>query len=902
MLTVDDIVAKLPGARKSGRGYSAKCPAHEDKNASLSVWQDEHGNTGLHCFAGCHRRDICAALGIKEEMLYADYDERRQKKPASKVMARYDYIDTTGAPIVRVERLEGKRFRRLSPDGNGGWKFGGTDNAVALYHWPELASAVRAGKTVFLVEGEKDVDNMCRAGAVATTFLGGASNWTRIKDKPEFFKEFVGAAQVYIISDRDTAANKYKGQHFALDEKEALAALGVPVRAVCLPATIGLKKVKDASDALDAGWDLAKIEEWCQNCDEVTLPQDLPNLESSLGAGGAKRKPEEAATLKEAIGIAIENAAWYDDMGHMHPPRAEEKRAAVKTAGVEWMLAHGGFYRDTESSGSASLYFYESATRRLYSMEKGSEAFEFWLGWASGLDAVTNEFRTLLQACREAAMYDSRSIEVAPSLFWESRDGALYVSNGDGEMARITEGGVEIVENGTDGVLFRMGRTCAPWNLLDESEGVPLYAMRLVGGISTPDNPLAPLLLLLWILALPRNLKNKPPLSLCGDVGSGKTRSARGIYEILGLTERVSTADKTDKGEEQFWVSVGYGGVSTIDNVDSKCHWLADAISGASTGGQKEKRTLYTDSDLTFLRSRSAVVLTSANPYYAADAGLADRLINIVFERQEGRATSDGELSEEISQARDGLMTWLCWTLSRALRVKDTPPKGLNRRHPDWADWCWRCGVALGFREEAEKALNRAEADKPLISVMSDRFLGAVLVRVMTELGQPWEGTANELRNLLVKGGGDDCGHDPATRIVFPAGSVTPEEYDERAKQTLTAHYIGIYFKNTKVALSELLGLSSRISAGHTLWRLSPPGDRSSLGGGGGVEMPFQTFIKKKFFNEKVKNGGSTPPTPPLDESSIQPDEGGETTAEAPVGTFTDAVTGETVEDGPYNP
>ena len=234
-IRVDDLLPKLSGVRKSGKGYVARCPAHDDKNGSLSIWTDEKGATALHCFAGCARRDICAALGIQERDLYPDAESDQPKR---RLVANYDYYSRDGRPIVRVVRYEPKQFLRMSPDGKGGWQWGKTDGAAALYRWPELASACAAGETILLVEGEKDVDNLVKAGASATTTcLGGASKW-----RPELAAEFKGAAMVYIIADRDDAKNGFAGQKFALQEKADIEAQGVKTKALCLPEEIGGRK------------------------------------------------------------------------------------------------------------------------------------------------------------------------------------------------------------------------------------------------------------------------------------------------------------------------------------------------------------------------------------------------------------------------------------------------------------------------------------------------------------------------------------------------------------------------------------------------------------------------------------------------------------------------------------
>ena len=50
--------------RKSGDGYQARCPAHDDKHPSLSVSSDRENNALVHCHAGCTPTDIVMALGL----------------------------------------------------------------------------------------------------------------------------------------------------------------------------------------------------------------------------------------------------------------------------------------------------------------------------------------------------------------------------------------------------------------------------------------------------------------------------------------------------------------------------------------------------------------------------------------------------------------------------------------------------------------------------------------------------------------------------------------------------------------------------------------------------------------------------------------------------------------------
>ena len=58
--------------RGHGDAYMACCPAHDDKNPSLSI-RLEGSRVLLHCFAGCSFEDITEAVGMPQEAMFDDY-------------------------------------------------------------------------------------------------------------------------------------------------------------------------------------------------------------------------------------------------------------------------------------------------------------------------------------------------------------------------------------------------------------------------------------------------------------------------------------------------------------------------------------------------------------------------------------------------------------------------------------------------------------------------------------------------------------------------------------------------------------------------------------------------------------------------------------------------------------
>ena len=54
-----------PKAKRCGNGYIDCCPAHEDKEPSLSIGEGADGKLLLNCFAGCSFEEIILAAGLK---------------------------------------------------------------------------------------------------------------------------------------------------------------------------------------------------------------------------------------------------------------------------------------------------------------------------------------------------------------------------------------------------------------------------------------------------------------------------------------------------------------------------------------------------------------------------------------------------------------------------------------------------------------------------------------------------------------------------------------------------------------------------------------------------------------------------------------------------------------------
>lgn len=69
---IDALLNRLHKVRKSGNGYSACCPAHDDRNPSLGITQHPDGRILIFCRAGCGGAEVMEAIGMSLADLYPD--------------------------------------------------------------------------------------------------------------------------------------------------------------------------------------------------------------------------------------------------------------------------------------------------------------------------------------------------------------------------------------------------------------------------------------------------------------------------------------------------------------------------------------------------------------------------------------------------------------------------------------------------------------------------------------------------------------------------------------------------------------------------------------------------------------------------------------------------------------
>ena len=443
-----------------------------------------------------------------------------------------------------------------------------------------------------------------------------------------------------------------------------------------------------------------------------------------------------------------------------------------------WLLMRGSFFWHSDFRDFATCMFLDRDESSCTLMRVMSDEFYAFVAKHAKLEDVDpkkGDLAKVLGLVKQIAVNEEYSQGVRPGNSWERRGNAVYISSGDTQMCRVKDGKAEFVQNGTDGVVFLRGKTLAPWKLADGDGIDPFSSAKIFTGASFADaNGL--MNVRLWTMNLLACHPTKPPLLITGGAGSGKTRMAKGIKEILGMRQdgaldlSVQQIEDGDKGLDAFWATVNDGKLEVFDNFDTKVKWASDTLQTAATDGQTKRRTLYTTFGVSILRANAHIILTSNNPIFSTEGngGLADRLITIPLTLNRN-VSQDAELSREIAENRDRYITWMARTLAKVLQDEAPVDKSVNRRHPDYGEFSVKVGRAIGDEEGAVQALGAAEADKAILPLMND----AVTKEIMSVLGDnnyEWSGTAGEMSELIISKQGDD--EDEKTKTIFSSRRV----------------------------------------------------------------------------------------------------------------------------------
>lgn len=250
LLDVDD---RKGGSRRDE--FWARCPCHDDHEASLHATIGPDGGIRFTCFTcGAGNLMVAEAMGKKpsdvmcdamtgEDLRSRSPMEKRKREPkkiypsgkweigkTTRMIGKkgaevpyllteiYDFTDREGRVVMQKARYEhlredGKKdkyfsFRSIGTDGK--WYATPGIYADLLYGLHGLEEAKKSGQTVYIVEGEKDALNLRKLGycAVSSAYGGGKGKDLNGKWRPDYTEQLRGSGTVIVIPDNDASGER----------------------------------------------------------------------------------------------------------------------------------------------------------------------------------------------------------------------------------------------------------------------------------------------------------------------------------------------------------------------------------------------------------------------------------------------------------------------------------------------------------------------------------------------------------------------------------------------------------------------------------------------------------------------------------------------------------------------
>ena len=279
----------------SGNSHMATCPCHDDKKASLSISCDSKNNrTLLYCHAGCDTRGILSRVGLEMKDLYEGEGEGHKERQT--IEAVYRYTGPEGNLLFEKVRFRPKSFsQRRHMDGCIVWGLASgryyetyqgsheyamkerkgakvvdlNETKPVLYNLPGIMKAAYEKGTIYIVEGEKDADNLIRLGITATTSFDGAS---KSREKQKWRAEYSGClsgVDVVLIPDNDSP-----GRAHMMNIARELKGFARSIKLVELP----VPQKEDVSYYLSEGHSLEELLNLVRNTVIIEQPQGNDTL------------------------------------------------------------------------------------------------------------------------------------------------------------------------------------------------------------------------------------------------------------------------------------------------------------------------------------------------------------------------------------------------------------------------------------------------------------------------------------------------------------------------------------------------------------------------------------------------------------------------------------------------
>ena len=742
---VENLVSRLQ-AKRSGAGWIANCPAHEDRRPSLSISEGKDGCVLLKCHAGCDLDAILSALGITKKDLFPErmfasnnpkFQRRSEAKPAhDHDPVRFDWQKCVAAfteehaeQIARWRGFSTEFVRELREKGwigihnglvafpvhNDG-KIVGTHYRLKNGKWKHFPTGIKAAPLVFgnLTSGERvnvfesTWDGLAfmdksgeRDGIIITRGAGNAKRAAALIPK---------GSTAYLWTQNDEPDPKTGIKPAETWQQNFVEASTCTIRRVKIPA-------HDLNDWTRNGATPDSLLAAVANAEMI---RDRPLEAASDNAKPKKEKRKSAAS--ELVAFVVDQGDEQDPSGRkkfgpfslFHDPHDRAfARYQAKDHVEIWPVESSKFKKIL-----ARLYY--NNTGKIINRNSLSDAVTTLAGLACHDNPEEPTFLRvapygndiLIDLCDERWRVVSVTAEG-----WQVLD--------ESPVAFVRTGSMQALPEPRAG-----GGSIKPlWDLLNVTESQrPLVAAALLNAFH-PSGP--------YFVA-----------NYVGEHGSAKTSAARIHRQLIDPNQ--NPLRSPPKEENDLFAQAVNNRCVALDNLSYLPLWLSDALCRVATGGGLSKRTLYTDTDETSREIKRPVIINGIEDV-ATRPDLADRVLQIELQEIQNKdRITEKVLLHEFEKARPVIFTAILDAISMALRTLPTLKMPPLPRMADAAEWATAAETAFEFERWTFLRAYQQNLDEAAEVALEANLVGAAIRDLLKEWDE-WEGEPRELLKVLNK-------------------------------------------------------------------------------------------------------------------------------------------------------
>jgi hypothetical protein len=743
---VENLVFHLQ-AKRSGTGWIAKCPAHEDREPSLSI-SEKDGVVLLHCHAGCSQEAVLAALeqlGIPKRDLFppcmfATAGSPPRRRSAAKSSPAFDW-QKCGAAFLDKHVEQIAKWRGFSVE-------------FVRELREKVWIGIHNGLVAFPVHNDGEI--------VGTHYRLKNGKWkhfpTGIKAAPLVFGKLTSGERVNVFeSTWDGLAFMDKS-----GERDGIvitrgAGNGALI-ADLLPANC-TAFIWPQNDEADFKSGVKPSEKWfsvvCENANRACTLKRVVTPERFKDLNDWTR---DGATVDDLL-FAISNAETVRE----RPPDAaaddakpkKEKRKSAASELVAFVVNQGGEQDASGRKKFGPFSLFHDPHDRAFARYQAKDRVEIW-------PVESSKFKKILARLyynNTGKIINRNSLADAVTTLAGL---ACHDNPEEQTFLRVGPFGEDVLIDLCDQKWRVVLVTAEGWRILDES---PVAFVR-TGSMQALPEPRAdggsiePLWQLLNVTKAQRPLVAGALLNAfhpfgpyfvtnyVGEHGSAKTSAARAHRQLIDPNQ--NPLRSPPKEENDLFAQAVNNRCVALDNLSYLPLWLSDALCRVATGGGLSKRTLYTDTDETSLEIQRPVIINGIEDV-ATRPDLADRVLQIELEEiPNKRRITEKVLRVEFEKARPVIFTAILDAVSTALRTLPTLKLPSLPRMADAAEWATAGETAFGFRRWTFLKAYQHNLDESAEAAVDANPVGAA-IRVLLEQQEQWQGEPRQLLEALAE-------------------------------------------------------------------------------------------------------------------------------------------------------